>query len=146
MFFFVLTMKSLWGYVASPRHPHQYRTAKHPLALGAVVCDLPRSAHFPSLFIIFSLWYPTTELRSVVKAEHLPSDGAKRKQLQPKGRAEAFFQAGTSSQHHANRGSSQRSHCVQGPRRSPPYMKATHARVSPQEKADKYFSLIELHA
>ncbi|KAF1372299.1 hypothetical protein PFLUV_G00263820 [Perca fluviatilis] len=56
------------------------------------------------------LLYPTTELISVVEAEHLASDGAKRKELEPKGRAEAFLQAGTSSQYHANRGSSQRDH------------------------------------
>lgn len=52
-------------------------------------------------------------------AEHLARNSAKRKQLQPKGRAEAFLQAEISSQHHANRGSSQRSHCVPGPRGSP---------------------------
>lgn len=126
--------------------PTSVQNCKTSTCLGCRRLRPPQISSFSITFHNFLLWYPTTELRSVVKAEHLPSDGAKRKQLQPKGRAEAFFQAGTSSQHHANRGSSQRSHCVQGPRRSPPYMKATHARVSPQEKADKYFSLIELHA
>lgn len=119
--------------------PHQKRSAKERLALGLL-------AQSPDHLIKSACYGPTTELRSAVEAEHLVSNCAKRKQLQPKGRAEAFLQAGTSSQHHANRGSSQRSHCVQGPRGSPPYMKATHARVSPQEKADKYFSLIEPHS